>query len=216
MPSRQGTLADRLARAADDGDAAVLVRLLGEGAEVDGLGGDGRSALDLAVHAGHVDVVRVLLEAGADPRQKAGAYDEVTPLCLAAMHGYVAVAELLLDAGATTGAQGRLNSPPLVLAATATEHGHPEAVDLLLRRGADIDGTKKDRTSLEWAAAFGNVRMVHHLLAHGATPTTKALSEARAGAERFSKAVQDEQKRQEKQEAYVLVFAALRAAGVTE
>lgn len=49
MPSRQGTLADRLARAADDGDAAVVVRLLGEGAEVDGLGGDGRSALDLAV-----------------------------------------------------------------------------------------------------------------------------------------------------------------------
>jgi len=201
---------DRLARAAGDGDAAAVARLLSDGAEVDGLGGDGRSALDLAVHAGHVDVVRVLLEAGADPRQKAGAYGEQTPLCLAAMYGYVAVADLLLDAGATTGAQGRLNYPPLVLAATSVDDGHPQMVDLLLRRGADIDGTMKGRTSLEWAAAFGNVRMVHHLLARGATPSAKALSEARAGAERYSKAVQDEQKR----EAYALVFAALRAAGV--
>lgn len=99
-------MTDRLARAAGDGDAAAVARLLSDGAEVDGLGGDMRSALDLAVHAGHVDVVRVLLDAGADPRQRAGAYGEVTPLGLAAMYGYVAVAELLLDAGATTGAQG--------------------------------------------------------------------------------------------------------------
>ncbi|MFE9011149.1 ankyrin repeat domain-containing protein [Streptomyces cyaneofuscatus] len=205
---------DRLARAAEDGDVAAVARLLSDGAEVDGLGGDGRSALDLAVHAGHVDVVRVLLEAGADPRQTAGAYGEVTPLCLAAMYGYVGVAELLLHAGAATGAQGRLEFPPLVLAATSSEPGYPRMVDLLLRRGADIEGTKRGRTSLEWAAAFGNVRMVHHLLARGATPTAKAVSEARAGAERYAKAVRDEQKRQEEQEAYALVFAALRAAGV--
>ncbi|MET9091161.1 ankyrin repeat domain-containing protein [Streptomyces cyaneofuscatus] len=205
---------NRLGRAAEDGDVAAVARLLTDGAEVDGLGGDKRSALDLAVHAGHVDVVRVLLDAGADPRQRAGAYGEVTPLGLAAMYGYVAVAELLLDAGATTGAQGRLNFPPLVLAATSTEHGHPRMVDLLLRRGADIGEVRKDRTSLEWAAAFGNVRMVRHLLARGATPTAKAVSEARAGAERFSKAVRDEQRRQETREAYALVVAALRDAGV--
>ncbi|CAD5970212.1 ankyrin repeat domain-containing protein [Streptomyces cyaneofuscatus] len=205
---------DRLALAAGDGDVAAVARLLSDGVEVDGLGGDGRSALDLAVHAGHVDVVRVLLDAGADPRQRAGAYGEVTPLGLAAMYGYVAVAELLLDAGATTGAQGRLNFPPLVLAATSTEHGHPQMVDLLLRRGADIGEVKKGRTSLEWAAAFGNVRMVRHLLARGATPTAKALREAHAGAERYAKAVREEQKRQEKRETYALVFAALRAAGV--
>lgn len=207
-------MTNRLGRAAEDGDVAAVARLLTDGAEVDGLGGDKRSALDLAVHAGHVDVVRVLLDAGADPRQRAGAYGEVTPLGLAAMYGYVAVAELLLDAGATTGAQGRLNFPPLVLAATSTEHGHPRMVDLLLRRGADIGEVRKDRTSLEWAAAFGNVRMVRHLLARGATPTAKAVSEARAGAERFSKAVRDEQRRQETREAYALVVAALRDAGV--
>ncbi|MEV4875596.1 ankyrin repeat domain-containing protein [Streptomyces cyaneofuscatus] len=195
---------DRLARAAGDGDTAAVARLLRGGAEVNALGGDGRSALDLAVHAGHVEVVRLLLGAGADPRQKAGAYGEVTPLCLAAMYGYVAVAELLLDAGAATGAQGRLNSPPLVLAATAMERGHPQMVDLLLRRGADIDGTKRDKTPLEWAAAFGNVRMVRHLLARGATPTAKALSEARAGAERSAEGA----------EKYALVVSTLHAAGI--
>ncbi|WP_202547612.1 hypothetical protein [Streptomyces sp. SID2119] len=86
--------------------------------------------------------------------------------------------------------------------------------DVAGRRGADIGEVKKDRTSPEWAAAFGNVRMVHHLLARGAPPTAKSLSEARAGAERFSKAVQDEQRRQEKREAYAVAVAALRAAGV--
>ncbi|MEU0916754.1 ankyrin repeat domain-containing protein [Streptomyces cyaneofuscatus] len=101
-----------------------------------------------------------------------------------------------------------------MLAATSTEHGHPQMVDLLLRRGADIGEVRKDRTSLEWAAAFGNVRMVHHLLARGATPTAKAVSEAHAGAERASKAVRDEQRRQETREAYALVIAALRDAGV--
>lgn len=197
-------MTDRLARAAGDGDVAAVARLLSDGAEVDGLGGDGRSALDLAVHAGHVEVVRVLLEAGADSQQRAGTYGEVTPLCLAAMFGYVAVAELLLDAGAAAGAQGRLNSPPLVLAATAMGHGHPQMVDLLLRRGADIDGTKRGRTPLEWAARFGNVRMVRHLLARGATPTAKALSEARAGAEQSAEGAAK----------YALVVSTLHAAGI--
>ncbi|MEV8452116.1 ankyrin repeat domain-containing protein [Streptomyces sp. NPDC052095] len=177
-------MADQLARAAGEGDAAVVARLLGTGAEVDAPVSAGRTALDLAVRAGHAETVRVLLAAGADLRQRAGEYGESTPLCLAAMHGHTVVVEILLDAGAPTGAQGRMGSVPLVLAATATEQGHPRTVDVLLDHGADIDGVMKGRTPLEWAAGFGLVPMVHHLLARGATPTARALSEARAGAER--------------------------------
>ncbi|MGA5499469.1 ankyrin repeat domain-containing protein [Streptomyces cinereoruber] len=84
---------DRLTRAAEDGDAALVTHLLGAGAgaEVDVVGTAGRTALDLAVHAGHARIVRVLLAAGANPRQAVGGYRELTPMCLAAMYGHTAV-----------------------------------------------------------------------------------------------------------------------------
>jgi len=199
-------IADQLARAARDGDAAAATQLLGAGAQVDGLGMVRRTALDLAVHAGHAETVRVLLAAGADLRQRAGEYGELTPLCLAAVLGHAAVVEILLAAGAPTGAQGEMGYVPLVLAATATEQGHPQTVDVLLRHGVDINGVMKDKTSLEWAADFGQLQMVHQLLARGAIPTVKALSSARAGRER-SPEIADK---------YTLIVDALHAAGIDE
>jgi ankyrin repeat protein len=199
-------IADQLARAAGDGDAAAVAQLLGAGAPVDALSMAGRTALDLAVHAGHAETVRVLLAAGADPRQRAGEYGELTPLSLAAMYGHTAVVGIPLDVGAPTGAQGRMDYVPLVLAATAGEQGHPQTVDLLLRHGVDIDGMMKDKTPLEWAAAFGQVHMVHQLLARGATPTAKALSGARTGAKRSPEAA----------EKYTLIVDALHAAGIED
>lgn len=194
--------AERPAQAAGDGDAVTVAGALGAGAGVDAVGTDGRTALDVAVRAGHADAVRVLLAAGADPVQRAGEYGESTPLCLAAMYGHTDVVEALLDVGASTGAQGRLGHVPLVLAVTAVEEGRPETVRALLSRGADIDARMKGRTSLEWAAAFGQVGMVRDLLVLGAAPTPKALSEARAGAERSPKAA----------EKYALVIDTLLAA----
>ncbi|MFB7695016.1 ankyrin repeat domain-containing protein [Streptomyces sp. NPDC002466] len=55
---------DRLTRAAENGDAAAVARLLDAGAEADAPNSVRRTALDLAVNAGHVDVVRLLLAAG--------------------------------------------------------------------------------------------------------------------------------------------------------
>ncbi|WP_256123071.1 ankyrin repeat domain-containing protein [Streptomyces sp. LUP47B] len=86
------------------------------------------------------------------------------------MHGHTEAVRVLLGAGAPTCAQGRLGYVPIVLAATSGDHGHPQTVDLLLNHGTDIDAVMKDRTSLEWAALIGQVQMVHHLLARGATP----------------------------------------------
>ncbi|MFF7651713.1 ankyrin repeat domain-containing protein [Streptomyces sp. NPDC007983] len=201
-------IADQLARAAGDGDVALVAHLLGAGAEVDApiSAGRTRTALDLAVQAGHTETVRVLLAAGADLRQRAGEYGELTPLCLAAMRGHTAVVKVLLDAGAPTGAQGRMGYVPLVLAATATEQGHPQTVDVLLCHGVDINGVMKDKTPLEWAAAFGQVQMVHQLLARGATPTAKALSGARAGAKRYPEAA----------EKYALIIDTLHAADIED
>ncbi|MFE7520768.1 ankyrin repeat domain-containing protein [Streptomyces halstedii] len=110
-------MVDRLARASGDGDVAVVRRLLDAGAEVDAPVRAGRTALDLAVRAGHAETVGVLLAAGADLRQRAGEYAGLTPLCLAATRGHTAVVDVFLEAGAPTGAQGRMGYVPLVLAA---------------------------------------------------------------------------------------------------
>ncbi|MFF1715509.1 ankyrin repeat domain-containing protein [Streptomyces sp. NPDC058268] len=172
-------IADQLVRSAGDGDVVEVARLLGQGAVVDAPGRGGRTALDLAAEQGHADVVRQLVGGGADLGQQAGEYQELTPLCLAANRGHTAVAGVLLDAGARTGAQGRLGYVPLVLAATAGDEGHPETVDLLLDRGADINALMKHRTALDWAVRFGQEEMVHRLLGRGAIPSAGTLAAAR-------------------------------------
>ncbi|WP_112466847.1 ankyrin repeat domain-containing protein [Streptomyces triticisoli] len=197
---------EQLTRAAKDGEAAVVARLLSAGAGVDTPNTARRTALDLAAREGHAETVRLLLAAGADPQQQTGEYDESTPLCQAAMHGHTEVVRVLLDAGAPICAQGRMGHVPLVLAATSGDQGHPQTVDLLLDHGTDIDAVMKDKTSLEWAALFGQVPMVHHLLARGATPTGKALRKAHEHAKRFPKAA----------ERYALIIDALHAAGVED
>ncbi|MFC9861127.1 MULTISPECIES: ankyrin repeat domain-containing protein [unclassified Streptomyces] len=177
-------IADHLVEAAEAGDAFLVARLLAEGAGVDTRNSVGRTALDLAASRGHPEVVRLLITAGADPEQRAGEHREPTPLCLAAAHGRTAVVGALIDAGVHLRAQGRMRWVPLVLAATSGDRGHPQTVTLLLDRGADIDAEMKSRTSLEWAARFGQVQMVCQLLGRGATPTTNALAAAHEYAER--------------------------------
>ncbi|MFB7224295.1 hypothetical protein [Streptomyces sp. NPDC056227] len=50
-----------------------------------------RTALELAVWAGEAETIRLLLAAGADSHQQTDEYDELTPLCQAAMRGHMAV-----------------------------------------------------------------------------------------------------------------------------
>ncbi|MEV2231810.1 ankyrin repeat domain-containing protein [Streptomyces phaeochromogenes] len=120
----------RLTQAAADGDASLVARLLTEGTAVDDPNRAWRTPLDLAVHRGHLDVVRLLIEAGADREQRAGEYQETNPLCLAATHGHTDIAEALLDAGVHSGTLDGMRQPPLVLAATSAPEGHPRTVDL--------------------------------------------------------------------------------------
>lgn len=189
-----------MARAAEAGDAGVVVRLLGEGVPVDTHGG-GRTALDLSVRHGHGALVRLLLEAGADPEQQVGEYGELTPLTQAAMHSRTEIARDLLDAGAHPDTRCRIGFP--LLAAATPAPGCPEIVDLLLDRGADISLRLRDLTTLEWAVWFGPVDMVRQLLRRGADPSAKALDLANERLRRHPDARQDCER----------VIETLRAAG---
>ncbi|MFJ4777905.1 ankyrin repeat domain-containing protein [Streptomyces sp. NPDC088762] len=177
---------DQFVQAAGNGDAVLVERMLGEGvAAADALDSDRSTALEKAVRGGHAHVVSLLAKAGSDLEQEVGTYQETTPLCLAAALGQTAVVSALLDAGIHPDARNGMGYLALVMAATASRLGHPPTVDLLLDRGANIDAKMKDRTALDWAAAFGQVDMLRHLLERGAEPRPAALAIARSRAARF-------------------------------
>jgi len=83
--------------AAREGDAEMTRLLLGSGADVDGVAGNGTTPLVVATHSGHGAVARLLLEQGADANAIGAGY---TALHAAILRGDVETVEALLDHGA--------------------------------------------------------------------------------------------------------------------
>lgn len=122
------------------------------------------SALTLACYKGHLNMVRFLLQAGADQEHKT---DEMhTALMEASMDGHVEVARLLLDSGAQVNMPTDSFESPLTLAACG---GHVELATLLIERGANIEEVNDEGyTPLMEAAREGHVEVVALLLSKGA------------------------------------------------
>jgi ankyrin repeat protein len=96
-----------------------------------GFGGD--TLLFSAVNYGHGDIVKMLLDAGANVHAKNGSGS--TALIGAATRNYKEIVELLLGAGADVHAKNGSGSTALIAAAT---QGRKETVELLLGAGADV------------------------------------------------------------------------------
>ena len=91
-------------------------------------------ALTRAAAHGQQEVVRLLLEAGAETEWRDAAVFERTALHLAAFNGYGEVVRILLEFGADMEAVDRYGLRPLHLAA---QGGHTAVAQLLLDSGAD-------------------------------------------------------------------------------
>ncbi|AUZ06096.1 ankyrin repeat-containing protein [Vitreoscilla sp. C1] len=94
---------------------------------------DGQSLLTLACELAHEDVVRVLLEKGADVQAANGLGQ--TPLMIAAANGQATMAKLLLDHGAAVDVQDASGRTPFILAAMSN---HTDVMEVLLSDGANI------------------------------------------------------------------------------
>ncbi len=118
-----------------------------------------RSALHEAAGNGHIEIVKLLLEKGADVniRENCGA----TPLHRAAHGGHTKVMKILLQNGADTFQRGTGCGTPLEWAA---RKGQLKAIEILLDHGADVNY----ETPLHAAVETGHVEIVDYLVARGA------------------------------------------------
>ena len=152
------TMEEELLTSCQENNVAQIARLLQKPLDPNGQG------LVLAAQEGHLAVVRLLLEAGAD--KDAADTDGDTALHIAAKEGHLEVVRLLLEAGADKDAADTDGYTPLHFAA---RKGHLEAIRLLLETGADKDAaTTHGSRALHIAAQEGHMAVVRLLLEAGA------------------------------------------------
>jgi ankyrin repeat protein len=114
---------------------------------------------------GHEEIVKILIQRGADVNAKGGVYD--TALQAAASSGHGGIVRLLLDAGANMNARGGRYGTALL---AATIEQRYEIVQVLLARGADKDVEhEKHGKALRAACAHNHTRIVAMLLENDAT-----------------------------------------------
>ena len=130
---------------------------------------DERNEMSLltATKLGRLDVIRSLLDCGADINTRTTMHE--TPLIVASMIGRLNVAHLLIDRGADVGCRDCEGKSAL--------HWAPdflEIVQLLLDHGADIDAMDEDHcTPLIIASRDGHFEVVELLIELGANVNTR-------------------------------------------
>ena len=132
---------------------------------------DGTTALHWAVRLNSLDVVDLLIAAGADV-MVANTFN-VTPLSLAATNGNPVMIERLLEAGADPNAT-TTESDAVIL--TAARTGQADAIRMFIAHGTDVNVTQEDgQTPLMWATAEGHVEAMQVLLDAGANIAARTI-----------------------------------------
>ena len=157
--------------AAAAGDVARVREIVGrDRAQANGVAPDGYSPLGLAAFFKRREVVRYLLEAGADPRP-ASRQGGFTPLHSAAATDAgatdIEIVRMLLDKGADPNAKSQSGSTPLH---TVGFTGDRASLDLLLVRGADQAIKNNDgKTAADIARERGNQEIADLLVTRGSS-----------------------------------------------
>ena len=115
-------------------DLEMADLLIAAGANVKAANSDGVTPLWLAAENGAGPMIEKLLAAGADANQRLP--NGETPLMMAARNGNVAALRVLLDHKADPNLKENLRGTTALM--WAVEQSHPEAVKLLIERGADF------------------------------------------------------------------------------
>jgi ankyrin repeat protein len=166
--------------AANHGYLPLAAELIQRGANVNTPDHHGGTPLTTAASAGRVEMVRYLVEHGADIHARlstqfpGGVSDGRKAIHLAVTNGHVEVVKYLLDQGCDPNEPGGSGYTPLIVAA---ENNFYDLADLLIARGADVNaphaGTGgyiglRGMTPLAFSISAGFVRMSKLLIRSGA------------------------------------------------
>ena len=166
LENQEELISNELICAADFGYATIVRMLLRAGANVNiRAKGCGSTPAHEAARDQNRDVLRILIEAGADTEAR-DSYS-MTPLHYAAWHGENSTVQLLIKAGANINVQDNpFHRSPM---SGAAHNGHTDIVRILLEAGAEIEPIDaKGETALIYAAKSDYLDIVKLLLDKGA------------------------------------------------
>lgn len=172
-----GTGDRRIAMAAGMNNIVATRELLKRGLPVDTLSftGNGTTALMIAAAGGHTEVMKLLLEAGADPRVQDKRGD--SPLMAAVRIGSLDAVNLLLKRGVDPNQRDIEGRTALMWAART---GRLDVVRALLAINADIQPSDTGgQNALMIASAKGHSAVVAALRARGASATASSAGKSR-------------------------------------
>ena len=156
----------------DHPDIAVL--LLEGGADPETRSSEDQTALGMASSRGQANVVRSLIDRGADLNAKSKDWDddgydvECAPLLIAIEENCQDIVLLLLEGGADTEIWNSSKETPLHMASC---YGWPDIVQQLISHGADLNAESEfGFTALHEASLDGSPEISRILLEHGANP----------------------------------------------
>ncbi|MFA5924462.1 MAG: ankyrin repeat domain-containing protein [Methylococcaceae bacterium] len=152
--------------AAGNGDILAIKLFLAAGMNVNATNGY-ETALGRAAQSSRTEVVKLLLDNGANPNVANG-----KPFFNAVDQGSVEVVKLLLDKGADINTKDALGHTAI---SSAAGEGNTEMVKLLLDKGADPNSDNGN--PIRWAVDKNFIEIVELLLDKGADSNTKVYNE---------------------------------------
>ena len=159
-------------QAVENDDSETVKRLLANGVDVDAINvgssshvSRGRTALGVASRKGHIDIVKLLIDEGADVN--VNYLDGYTSLQDAlSKRGNDEIVELLVEKGANVNVQSDRYWSPLMLA--LWEHFSEHIIELLIAKGADVNANAVRFPILNIAAIWPSEKIAKLMLAKGA------------------------------------------------
>ena len=153
-----------------NGDVAEVRRLLRAGADVSLANNYGATPMSLAAEVANTQILRLLLEVGANADSPTT--DGQTALQAVARTGNLEAAQVLLEHHATIDAREKWGGQTALMWASARRH--PEMMQLLISKGADVNARSIDRDYQRHVTAEGRPK---NLDSGGLTPLLYAARE---------------------------------------
>lgn len=141
LPATNDAASRALNDAIRNGDVEKVKQAIANGADVNRKE-YGATVFMEACRKGNIDIVRLMLDSGAevDPDAYAGS----SPLTYAAQSGHTAIVELLLSRGAQLEPKGDYESALHI----AAEKGYRETVEFLIAKGANLDNSTSGKSMI--------------------------------------------------------------------